>query len=543
MLIVPYAGISAQMANYMDIYATTGKHFSYTIDNIRKIIFPSINDMSVIFNSGNNTSHSIDSIRKITFSSSPLLDKIVTQDETIEVDEAYRNVIIAPGENKLITLDIKNNTLTAETLIIYVDENGNAPQVHISEGGKLKANNIEIVTQIKRGYWTMLSLPFDAPINQVSVDAELAQIDSNIKILIYDGAYRANNSIEGFTVSGFKEKREGTISANTGFAVAINSQVIKDTQEVIFRGTDFSMDGTDKEVVLNRYESSVNKGMDADWNFIGNPTLCNKIKDQGYVLYLYNRESDTYTEYSSSQEVTLSPFSAWFVQSSDDFISMSFATCPKAFKGANYNIEGVLSLNFNSEDDVTIVINSDAQSEYKRNEDALYMPSPNANLSQLYIIDKGIEMAVSEQPLKNTTIDIGYKATKSGGQTLTLTNEPDNVEVILTDKLTGIITPMSLGDSYNFESSIGTYKNRFVITMTELTDIETIEQTESIRAVVSKEYIVLYGTTEGEEVAIYNVGGQILSTAVAEEGVTTIPTTITGVLMIKVGEEIIKVVK
>ena len=55
--------------------------------------------------------------------------------------------------------------------------------------------------------------------------------------------------------------------------------------------------------------------------------------------------------------------------------------------------------------------------------------------------------------------------------------------------------------------------------------------------------IKLYGTEAGEQITLYTANGMIIANAVAEESVTTIPTTATGVIIIKVASEIVKVVK
>ena len=472
-----------------------------------------------------------------------LKDKEVIEDEVTNKDENLGNVEIAPEENKDVILDINTYIFKAENITINVDKEGNSPQIQISIGGEVVSKKIEVVRNVKGGIWDMLSLPFDVNISDITVEGVPAEIGVNILLQYYDGAFRAEHSIEGETANAWKAISSGIIPANQGFAIAINSRYDGDVQEVSFSGNDFAMDSEEKELTLKRHESSVNKGMDADWNFLGNPTLSNQAKESGYSLYLYNTESDSYTEYSSSMAATIKPFSAWFVQSAQDFMSMIFGTRPKAMKSAEDTVEGTLSLNINGDDDATIIINPEATEGYQRNEDALYMASPNGNLSQLYIINDGVEMAVSEQPEEASTIAIGYKAVKAGEQTLTLTSVPDGTEVTLTDNHTGTVTQMSLGDSYNFESAAGTYKNRFSLNMTDMTSIGQTEITGSIKAVVTNDEVKLYGTTEGAEITLYTANGMLITQAMAEEGITTIPTAASGVIIIKVGTETIKAVK
>ncbi|MBR4963694.1 MAG: leucine-rich repeat domain-containing protein, partial [Muribaculaceae bacterium] len=400
-------------------------------------------------------------------------DKEITEDEVLDKDETWGDVNIAPEENKDVILDVNVNIFHAENITINIDKDGKTPQISISVGGEVITKNIKVTRNIKGGIWTMLSLPFDIEISDILVENAEVEIGSNLLVRIYDAAYRAANSVDGKTANGWKEKTSGIIPANQGFAVAINSRYDGDVQEVTFLGRVFAMDGNDKELTLNRHHSTANGGKDADWNFCGNPTLSNQEKESGHSLYVYNSEKNCYDEYSSSQSATYLPFSAWFVQSANDFISMVFSTTSKVIKSENENVEGIITLAINDGDDETsVILNSEASTAYQRNEDALYMESPNTNLSQLYIVEGNTQMAVSEQPVVEDVIKIGYKAAQAGEQTLTLTNLPDNTIAALEDNQTGEQTLMSVGDSYSFTTAAGTNNNRFNLRLTELTGID-----------------------------------------------------------------------
>ena len=484
-------------------------------------------------------------------------NKDVVEDEVVEKDETLGDVEIAPtptpepgegeGEvedNKDVILDVNTHIFQAETITININKDGKTPQISISVGGQVITKNIKVVRNIKGGIWTMLSLPFDIEISDILVEGAEVNIGTNLLIRTYDAAYRAANSKDGKTANGWKEKTSGTIPANQGFAVAINSRYDGDVQEVTFRGKEFEMDGGDKELELERHHSTANGGKDADWNFRGNPTLSNQEKESGHSLYIYNSEKNTYDEYSSSQAATYLPFSAWFVQSAEDFLSMVFSTTSKAIKSASDNVEGTITLAINdSDDEASVIINSEASAAYQRNEDALYMESPNTNLSQIYIVEGNTQMAVSEQPAVEGAIKIGYKAAQAGEQTLTLTNLPDNAMAELVDNQTGEQTLMSVGDSYSFTTVAGTNNNRFSLYLTELTGIDQANSTSTLKVVVAGDDIKLYGTTAGEMVTLYATNGMKVAEAISEEGVTTISTSATGVIIIKVGYEIVKVVK
>ncbi|MBR5323483.1 MAG: CotH kinase family protein [Muribaculaceae bacterium] len=77
--------------------------------------------------------------------------------------------------------------------------------------------------------------------------------------------------------------------------------------------------------------------------------------------------------------------------------------------------------------------------------------------------------------------------------------------------------------------------------VTGIISTEVAEQT--LKAVVLENEIKIYGTTAGETVTLYSANGTVITNAISEDSVTTIKTTATGVLLVKVGEESLKVVK
>ena len=190
-----------------------------------------------------------------------------------------------------------------------------------------------------------------------------------------------------------------------------------------------------------------------------------------------------------------------------------------------------------------ILLVDDANDEYVRNEDALFFAAPNANLSQLYIVKGKIKMAVSEQPSLSESIALGYKAAKAGEQTLTLTSLPDNTNVVLKDNVTGDEVVLTVGDSYTFQSEAGTFNNRFVVTTTDLTGIAQADADADVKVWVGGDCINIYGAEAGADIAVYATNGMVVAKAVANEGVTTLTTSATGVLVVKVAGATFKVIK
>ncbi|MBQ3576442.1 MAG: InlB B-repeat-containing protein, partial [Coprobacter sp.] len=486
-------------------------------------------NFSIIITSDKNYEATFEAIDKVNVT-------VVDENRTETKSTVYANVTV--GNEKV--WDVQANTISADKVSVSVDADGVASEVKIADGGQI-TTVLEVTRTIEKGKWALMSLPFAVDLANVTVDGAAAVNNSNIKVMVYDAAYRAANSIELFTKSGWKELTGTTIAANQGFAVAINANN-GDEQKVTFTATSQIYDGTDKQISLSRYASTVNEGADADWNFYGNPTLAKAQKGTGYALYVYNAEDDSYDEYASSDVATYQPYAAWFVQSADDFNAMIFSAGVAGALAEADGVFGELQFSLNGDDEARIVLVDESSEEYVRNEDALYFPAINTNLSQLYLVKGNIKMAVSEQP-SLTSMAMGYKAVKSGEQTLTLTSMPENTSVVLVDNVAGTETAMTLGDTYTFQSEAGTFNNRFVIETTDLTGISQAVADGEVKVLVSGTEINVYGAEAGTEVVAYTTNGTVVASAVAEEGVTTLSTSATGVIVVKVANTAVKVIK
>ncbi len=486
-------------------------------------------NFSIIITSDKNYEATFEAIDKVNVT-------VVDENRTETKSTVYANVTV--GNEKV--WDVQANTILADKVSVSVDADGVASEVEIADGGQI-TTVLEVTRTIEKGKWALMSLPFAVDLANVTVDGAAAVSNSNIKVMVYDAAYRAANSIELFTKSGWKELTGTTIAANQGFAVAINANN-GDEQKVTFTAPSQIYDGSDKQIPLSRYASTVNEGADADWNFYGNPTLAKAQKGTGYALYVYNAEDDSYDEYASSDVATYQPYAAWFVQSADDFNAMSFSAGVAGALAEADGVFGELQFSLNGDDEARIVLVDESSEEYVRNEDALYFPAINANLSQLYLVKGNIKMAVSEQP-SLTSMAMGYKAVKSGEQTLILTSMPENTSVVLVDNVAGTETAMTLGDTYTFQSEAGTFNNRFVIETTDLTGISQAVADGEVKVLVSGTEINVYGAEAGTEVVAYTTNGTVVASAVAEEGVTTLSTTASGVIVVKVANTAVKVIK
>ena len=482
----------------------------------------------------------------------PTEDKEVTVSESETGDAAYLTVTVKAGDATAAApvWSIGANTVTAQALDIEVAADGATPEISISDGGSITADQISIKRTVKADEWAFMSLPFAITVDNgsIQVGGAAAVINDNIKFLVYDGALRASSSLELFSGSGWTAKESGTIDANTGFAVAINSNNGAE-QVVTFSATSFSMDASDKVVSLESYEpAGVNGGIDDNWNFKGNPMLQSASKGDNYSLYIYNPSDDTYSEYAAAETAIFSPFAAWFVQSTNLNNGITFShNGTTVAADAETNIDGRFAISINGgEDEARITVLNGSSESYVINEDAMYF-APNSNkVAQVYMIDAdGAKIASSVVPAPYDEVKLAYNAAVAGAQTLTVTSVIPGTAVYLVDNEEGTETLMNEGSEYSFTSAAGLNSERFAVkTIIDVTGIEeSTAETSSVSAVVTGDAVKIYGATAGETIDVYTVNGVMVSSAVAVEGENEISVPAQGVLIVKVGDEVVKIVK
>ena len=197
---------------------------TYDIEDIRKVTFPSKNEICIVPYIGEVVIYSLDDIAKVLFKDTTERGILyVDTNMVINKSHEYDAVIIAQKGDNDIYLDVDTTTITADSVLMYVNEVGIAPRINIRGAGVFATNKFVVSRLIKAGMWTMISLPYDVAISDITVDGLPAIVGENIAFKEYDGEMRAINSVEGVTATGWKDKTRGVIPANVGFAVAINA--------------------------------------------------------------------------------------------------------------------------------------------------------------------------------------------------------------------------------------------------------------------------------------------------------------------------------
>jgi len=400
--------------------------------------------------------------------------------------------------------------------------------------------------------FNFMSMPFDfntADIKYWDGDSwETAEPENHVRILLYDSQKRANqdykNTWEKITTSTHK-----TVAANQGFVIVGNND-LGTTVKLQFTSEVAAYDGSVTSVTANRYRKAEGEtnSQDGDWNINGVPYLTAGEFAEDYTLYTYDNSTLSYVSHTPASGLpTLKPYQAVMYQAeiAGEEMTKEIAINSASISNANAS-ENVYARAYISIDDSTpakIILSDETSENFVVNEDAWYMPSLINTTPAAYFNVGGAEASVSVQPAANELPMTVYTGAGTSHR-ISLTATDGNYNVYLKDAATDETVCLN-DEDYTFTSTAKTtIADRFTVSMLEPTGIIDVARAEgAIKPVVLSNAIKLYGTEEGDQVSLYTANGMIITNTVAEEGVTTIPTSVTGVIIIKVAGETIKVVK
>ena len=405
--------------------------------------------------------------------------------------------------------------------------------------------------------FNFLSMPFAFNTSDIKYwdgdSWEAAQLETHIRIMVYDFEARANaeylTNAKGNCWQTITAGQE--MEANQGFVIVGNNEY-GDTQnkkmELQFTSSEKAYNGSETKVIAKEYVAEKSAKCDENWNFTGVPYLTAGEFTKDYTLYTYDNTRHEWVEDVSVDGLeTLTPYNAVMYQaemegSSQLEIAINSVSAANLSKAA----EDIFARAYISIDDTNpakIILSDESSENFVLNEDAWYMASMNNSVPAAYFNVGGSEAKVSVQPTANElpmTVYTGSQATHR----IALTSTDGNYDVYLKDAATEEVVCLNNEDYIFNATPKTTIANRFTVSMVELTGIiEAAKAEGTIKAVVAGEAIKLYGTAEGDEVIVYNANGMIITNAAAEEGVTTITTSATGVMVIKVAGQTVKVVK
>ncbi len=420
-------------------------------------------------------------------------------------------------------------------------------------------------------YFNFLSMPFDFDpgvniefYNPNTSEWESATLEEDIRVLTYNSATRANGQAYYDYTWNTLVGTGGLIYANHGFVLVGNSaygdanhkmkvrfksfyaEQAQQGQEAVTRETTYTQDGSAKTITATSYRNSRGEThpLDEDWQHMGSPYLTHS---DGIDYVLYYHDGYKYVSVEQSENPTILAFqSVMFQANLGGLPEQEIIMTPLSRGGAETNaangVYGRANLAINDDECVKIVLKDDASENFVVNEDAWYM-APTANVfSTMSVNVAGSEASISVQP-EPTELPLTVYAGAKAQQTISLSRYDGEVNIFLKDAVTDETVCLN-DEDYTFTATpYSTIANRFTVSMIEPTGITESVAEATIKAVVTADGIKLFGTEEGEEVALYTANGIMITNAVAQDGETSIETSATGVIIIKVAEETIKVVK
>ncbi len=399
-------------------------------------------------------------------------------------------------------------------------------------------------------YFNFLSMPFafnTADIKYWDGDSwETAEPENHIRILTYNSATRATGDYEN-TWEKVGEGESIGIAANQGFVIvgsnAIGNEGAGYKMKLQFTSAAeaYTQNGNTKSVATIANDNNGNSHeYDKNWNILGVPYLTSAT-NPATTIYTNNGYSYGYTVPAEDYEIK--PYQAFMLQTTE---TLEFTPATTAALNITKASEGVYARAYISVDESSpakIILSDESSENFVVNEDAWYTaPTSNAVSANYFIVD-GCQAGATVQPAANE-LPMNVYTGAGTSHRISLIATDGNYNVYLKDAATDETVCLN-DEDYTFTATAKTtIADRFTVSMLEPTGIIDAARAEgAIKPVVLSNAIKLYGTEEGEEVALYTANGIMITNAVAEEGVTTIPTTATGVIIIKVAGETIKVVK
>ena len=510
--------------------------YTTTAENLTVEISTQSNNINIVAFGGNITN--VDLGANVAPQSFPETVTEITLRNT-RVDEVTVN---APALNKVtVVSDVDNNVAKVST----ASDLSQGVQVVVEKEIKTPCF---VEGKGTPTIYNFLSMPFAFNTSSIKYwdgdSWKAVTLETQIRVLMYNSAKRANGS---YSNTWEILKADKDIAANQGFVVIGNND-LGETVKLQFTSAEKAYNGSVESVVAKpyRHDSEKTSENDADWNFNGVPYLTSGVIS-GYTLYFHTGYAYNSVVPAIAAETSISAYQGVMYQAEVTNNISKYIPVETASVARNTNAsEDVFARAYISVDDTNpakIILSDESSENFVVNEDAWYL-APTANTeAAAYFNVGGAEASVSVQPAASELPMTVY--TGAGTQhRITLTATDGNYDVYLKDAVTNEVVCLN-DEDYNFTAAAKTtIANRFTVSMVEPTGIIDAARAEgTIKAVVTANGIKLFGTEEGDEVTLYNANGMIITNATAEDGVTTIATSATGVIIIKVADQTVKVVK
>jgi hypothetical protein len=305
------------------------------------------------------------------------------------------------------------------------------------------------------------------------------------------------------------------------------------------------------EGTISRELTRSGAGNNYGWNLMGNP-YCSSINwdaagwtkvNVNNAIYIHVN-SATWAMYVAGVGINggskyIAPGQGYFVMVSDDGSVNGTLESTDAVR-AHYNTQFfksevsdlvLLELAGNGYNDETAIrFIADATPSFDGEYDAVKLYGNVAAAAQIYSLSS---QAFSIQALPETDkINLGYKTGEEGSYTIAASVINDLPYVILEDTETGETKDLLTGN-YPFQTSSGTFDNRFVLHFKPLATSFPLAEIVKIYTYDSKVYISGMGNRIGN-IEIYNIIGQLIKSVPAQTAVNGIEISETGNYIVRV---------
>lgn len=397
--------------------------------------------------------------------------------------------------------------------------------------------------------WTFISLPFDCYVKDITTDN-----DVRFAIRRYDGENRA--SVSGET--SWKDMTSGMmLNAGEGYIVQLESNGTIHFQAADNVNKNKIFTNSEISHALNEYDSEY--AHNRSWNFIGNPYgTYYDIRFLNYDSPLTVYNGNGYTAYSPLDDAyILSPMEGFFVQKPAGESAITFnpdgrqidtavrdltaaTTMSMTTSGLSRKLYDLTLTDADGAKDMTrVVLNQEMTMDYDMSCDASKFMSENASASQLYTHYNSVQYAINERPMSDGNINLGYYVGKDGEYTISLSRATSNKALYLIDKKTNSSTRLDIVGNYTFTAEAGSDDSRFVLSFNDISGIEDVENIDS--SVIGGNSSIIVKTEIGREVKVYNISGQMVTFATAND-TETIMNVAPGCYVVTVGQNVYKTI-
>jgi hypothetical protein len=441
----------------------------------------------------------------------------------------YVNTLVIEANGKLDNYD---DIYVTGTLIIESDATGKTGQIknmnaiHFGAGAKI----IYRKTFSAAYGWYFMGFPYSVSGTNIYLGNTSTQAtwgdagtyhsgdaEKDFYVYAYDGQQRDQTS--GFnSTAGLNWVDESSHSfvAKKGYNVLVLSDKIVDyVIPATSRGNIFDLSAT---TTVAKYTTNPCQCHN-NWNLVVTPfaSSFDLHNSNEAPYYVFNHTTKGYDVYMSNENVSVYPYTAFFVQANTT--SMSFAQAGRGFKVRSVDTEAStfdelnLTLSNNSYSDYTRVRFQDgASAAYEIGTDAAKFVSPVAAIPQIYTSINGFGAAVNTLPTTLNTFDLTTKIGTVGNYTITLAN-PEKLSnysaITLVDNVTGASTDL-LSGSYTYNSSTTGTSTRFKVTLTPDV-VNSVAAANNLNLVVSvaDNKVYVRGLITLADINVYDATGKL----------------------------------